>query len=288
MARSRICCSVGKPPREVIAIALVIGVACAGLRLGAEQTAQSGYLVGPQDELRISVFNEPELSGIFTVDGDGTITFTFIGRVSVDGLTLREVQDEITRRLSDGYLRDPQVSVEVAEFRSQQVYVIGEVARPGILELRGSLSLLEALAEAGGTTAQAGNELTLTRFAADRSSGVPVLPADGDPPADVSVYSLEDIQLLAVVTLRDNDTVNVAKAATFYVTGHVGSPGDLVWTRGMTVLQAIALAGGYTTRGSNRGIRIERQVDGERISISVNDQDLVEAEDIIVVRARRF
>ena len=88
MARSPSVVAAASPPRVALVVALVIGVACAGLRLGAQQTALSGYLVGPQDELRITVFDEAGPSGTYLVDGDGSITFPLLGRVSVDGLTL--------------------------------------------------------------------------------------------------------------------------------------------------------------------------------------------------------
>ena len=246
--------------------------------------------VGPQDVLRISVFNEPDLSGVFTVDGDGTVTFPFISRVSVDGLTLHEVETEITQQLGDGFLVNPQVSVEIEEYRSQSVYVLGEVGSPGIYRLSGNLSLIEVLVQAGGTTAQAGNELQIIRSASGRAPGGPVLAQEDDPEVEVTEVSLEDIRTgrLALVSLRDGDTVNVPKAAIFYVTGFVSSPGSYVWSPGMTVQRAIALAGGYTNRGSSRGIETTRMVDGVSTSVSVSEDDPVQPDDVINIRARRF
>ena len=290
MARSPICCSAGSPPRVALVVALVIGVACAGLRLGAQQTALTGYLVGPQDELRITVFDEAALSGTYMVDGDGSITFPLLGRVSVDGLTLREIQDEITRQLADGFLVNPQVSSQIEEYRRQSVYVLGEVGSPGIYRLSGSLNLIEVLVQAGGVTAQAGNEVHIIRSTGGETSAGPVLEQDDDPEVELTVVSLEDIRTgrLALVTIRDGDTVNVPKAETFYVLGQVASPGSYVWTLGMTVQQAIALARGYTNRGSSRGIRITRTVDGQRIEVGVDEDDLVQPGDTINIRARRF
>ncbi len=274
-----------------LVVALVIGVACAGLRLGAQEPASSGYLVGPQDELQITVFNEDELTGTYMVDGDGSITFPLLGRVSVDGLTLREVQDEITRQLADGFLVNPQVSSQIEEYRRQSVYVLGEVGSPGIYRLSGSLNLIEVLVQAGGVTAQAGNEIHIIRSTGGETPAGPVLGQDdGNPEVELTVVSLEDIRTgrLALVTIRDGDTVNVPKAETFYVLGQVASPGSYVWTLGMTVQQAIALARGYTNRGSSRGIRITRTVDGQRIEVGVNENDLVQPGDTINIRARRF
>ena len=271
-------------------VALVIGVACADLRLGAQQTALSGYLVGPQDELRITVFDEAALSGTYLVDGDGSITFPLLGRVSVDGLTLREVQDEITRQLGDGFLVNPQVSSQIEEYRRQSVYVLGEVGSPGIYRLSGNLNLIEVLVQAGGVTAQAGNEVHIIRSTSGGTPTGPVLGQDGDPEVELTIVNLEDIRTgrLALVTIGDGDTVNVPKAETFYVLGQVASPGSYVWTPGMTVQQAIALGGGYTSRGSSRGIRITRTVDGQRREVGVNEDDLVQPGDTINIRARRF
>ncbi len=273
-----------------MSVALVIGVACADLLLGAQQPAPTAYLVGPQDELQITVFGEDDLTGTYTVDSDGSITFPLLGRVSVDGLTLREIQDEITRQLGDGFLVSPQVGSEIAEYRRQSVYVLGEVGTPGIYRLSGVLSLIEVLVEAGGVTAQAGNEVQIIRSASGRASTGPVLAQDGDAEVEVTVVSLEDIRTgrLALVTIRDGDTVNVPKAETFYVLGQVASPGSYVWTLGMTVQQAIALAGGYTNRGSNRGIRITRTVDGKRTEVGVKEDNPVQPDDTIEIRARRF
>ena len=286
------CSSVGKSRRATIAIRLVIvigiGIACVGVQLGAQQPEPSDYVVGPQDQLQVTVFDEPDLSRRVTVDSDGTITLPLVGRVSVDGLILPEVQDEIIRQLGDGFLINPQASVEVVEFRSQSVYVLGEVASPGIYSLSGNLNLLTVLVQAGSTTAQAGDVVQIIRSASGQASAGPVL--EGDDETEMEEVSLADIRTgrLRFVTLRDGDTVNVPKAAIFFVTGHVSSPGQYVWVQGMTVRQAIALAGGYTNRGSNRGIRVRREIDSAPAAVSVNEDDRVLAGDVLEIRARRF
>ena len=290
MARFPTCCSAGVTPRVAIAVALVIGVACAGLRLGAQQPVGANYLVGPEDTLRITVFNEDDLTGTYAVDLGGNITFPLLGQVSVDGLTLGEIQEEITGQLGDGLLVNPQVSCEIVEYRRQSVYVLGEVGSPGIYRLSGNLTLIEVLVQAGGATAQAGDEVHIIRSASGGAPAGPVLENNGDPGVEVIRVSLEDIRTgrLALVTVLDGDTVNVPKAATFFVLGQVALPGSYVWSRGMTVQQAIAIAGGYTNRGSNRGIRITRMVDGERTEVGVDEDDPVQPNDTINIRARRF
>src|SRR5947208_601226 len=89
------------------------------------------YIVGPLDVLAIDVFGQPTLHGNYPVDADGTFTFPLLGRTKVGGLTLREVEELLRMQLSNGFLKNPQVSVAVAQYRSQRVFVVGEVRVPG-------------------------------------------------------------------------------------------------------------------------------------------------------------
>jgi polysaccharide export outer membrane protein len=91
------------------------------------------YIVGPNDVLTITVFNQPQLSGRFAVESDGTLAFPLLGRVTVGGLSIRAVEDQMRGRLAAGYVKDPHVSVTMEEYRSQQIFVMGEVRQPGSL-----------------------------------------------------------------------------------------------------------------------------------------------------------
>ena len=105
---------------------------------------------------------------------------------------------------------------------------------------------------------------------------------------EVTTTSLDDILTgWVMLTLHDGDTVNIPGAPTIFVTGQVSSPGRFVWEEGMTVEQAIALPGGYTNRGSDRGI-VRRRVDGELTTIDVTEADVVEPNDTVRVRPRRL
>ncbi len=252
--------------------------------------AGEDYRVGTDDVLLITVFAEPELTGPFTVDNDGAFAYPLLGRVTVEDLTLREVEVLLAGLLADGFLRDPQLNVKVLEYRSQNVYVLGEVRAPGIYPLTGSMSLIQVLVAAGSMTATAGYEVQIVRRTGDVELGAgPVLPEDSAE-VEVTYLNLLDLQSgrLSEVRLQDGDTVYVPKAETFFVTGFVRSPGSFVWDRGITVLQAISLAGGLTDRGSNRGIRLLRIVDGEQEEVSVNLEDPVQAGDTVVIRQRFF
>ena len=250
------------------------------------------YLVGPQDVLRVTVFEEPGLTGLFTVDPDGTLAFPLIDRITVGGRALREIEVRLVERLLDGYLRYAQVKVEVEQYGSQKVYVLGEVRTPGVVSLTGNMTLFEVLVKAGSTTEDAGNLVQIVRSSGARAMSGPVLPQEGidTDRAEVTAVDLRDIRTgqLSQVTVRNGDTVYVPKAARFFVTGNVRDPGAFVWERGITVLQAVALAGGVTERGSTRGIKILRVVDNSRREISADMKDPVEPGDTIRVRQRYF
>ena len=244
------------------------------------------YVVSTQDVLKVTVYDEPQLSGTFRVDTDGAFTYPFIGRIKAAGETLRTVEATLTKLLADGYVRSPQVAIEVEHYRSQSVFVVGEVRSPGKYELNGQMTLLEALARAGSTTASAGNAVLILR--ASRTTDAALEP-DADDVADVRRVSLGDLQqgrLNQNVVLREGDTIFVPKAERFFVTGHVRSPGAYTYENGMTVRQAISLAGGLSERGSNRGIKAIRMVDGERKEVSVKLTDVIEPNDTLVIRQR--
>ncbi|MDE3156907.1 MAG: SLBB domain-containing protein, partial [Acidobacteriota bacterium] len=252
-------------------------------------TADS-YVIGPRDILNITVFDEPDLSGPFRVDGDGTITYPLLGRVTAAGLTSRGLEDRLRGLLANGYLKQPQVRVEVEQYRSQSVYIIGEVRSPGRYPLTGNMTLIEALAAAGSLSGTAGSELLIVHSTQKTPPTGPVVPGS-DETAQVTHVNIADLQagkLSANVELHDGDTIFVPKAETFYITGQVRNPGAYVLQPGMTVLQAISLAGGLTDRGSNRRIKIIRFVDGKKKELGVNQTDLVQAGDTIVVPQRFF
>ena len=121
------------------------------------------YVVGPSDVLAITVFNQPQLTGKFAIEADGTLAFPLVGRIKVGGLNIRAVEDDLRKRLANGYLTDPQVNVTVEQYRSQQIFVMGEVKQPGTLQFTGAMTLIEALARVGSPTDRAGSEVVVVR-----------------------------------------------------------------------------------------------------------------------------
>lgn len=248
------------------------------------------YVVGPNDVLLITVFNQPQLSGKFAVEADGALTYPLVGRVSVGGKSIRAAEDEMRRLLANGFLKDPQVSVSVEQYRSQQIIMMGEVRQPGPLQFTGSMTLLEALARVGSTTDKAGTDVIIVRSAGGSAAPV-AAPNPSDPNAETIRVDLAMLQagtLSQNVALRAGDTIFVPRAATVFVSGHVKTPGEYPIRTGTTVRQAIALAGGVTDRGSTRRLQLLRQVDGKETTISADLTTIVQAGDTIVVRERFF
>jgi polysaccharide export outer membrane protein len=248
------------------------------------------YRVGPSDELKINVFDEPALSGTFRVDADGSIPYSLVGRVVVAAKTVREIEQLLTQRLLDGYVRQPRVTVEVAQFRSRKVFIMGEVRTPGQYALDGDVTLLEVLALAGALTESAGEHISVRRSREPAEALGASLPEDPET-VEVLRVSLADLQagrLASNLVLQDGDTIIVPAAPRVFVTGHVRNPGAVVLRGRLTVQQAIALAGGFTERGSNRGIKIRREVSSAFVEIDVALTDFVQANDTIIVRQRRI
>ena len=247
------------------------------------------YVIGPEDLLTITVFDEADLTNKYRVDSEGMVTFPLVGRIPASGLTIREFQDRLVDRLSSGFIKNPQVRVEMDQYKSQSVFVIGEVRTPGKIVMSGTLSLIEALALAGSPTTAASSELIVIH-PKKAKPGEATLP-DEATDAVRTLVNIKDLQVGKAgqgIVLQDGDTVFVPKAQTFYITGQVRSPGSYVLEPGMTILQAISLAGGLTERGSDRGMKIERIVGGKRQEVDVTLTDTVKPNDTIVIRQRFF
>ena len=269
---------------QSIAVLVVLALSCT--RLAAQEDSNSNYVIGPGDVLAVHVFYEPQLSGSFRVENDGHFGYPFLGRVSAGGRTASAVAVQLRKLLADGYLRNPQVTVDVEQFRSQSVFVMGEVRTPGKYILSGTITVLDALAQAGSMLPSAGGEVLLLH-PRNAALGSPTLPDQSD--ADTTRVNLRDMvdgKLPRNVTVQDGDTIFVPKADRIFVTGLVRSPGSYVLERNMTVLQAISTAGGISERGSNRRLRIVRIVDGKRKEFSAKPTDIVQPGDTIVVRQR--
>lgn len=248
--------------------------------------ASSDYRVGPQDTLSITVFGEPQLSGKVRVDNDGSFPFQYLGRVKVDGMTVTEIEALLRKSLADGYLRNPQISVEVDQYRSQSVFVLGEVRLPNKYSLAGNSTLMDALTQAGSVSSNAGHWI-LIRHA--RQGVSEQLNASDENTADLRI-NLDDLQSgkIAPVPIQDGDTIYVPRAERIYVNGQVRTPGAYPYEENMTVFTAIALAGGITEKGSNTRISVVRIEKNEKKEIDVKQTDTLRAGDQVFVKPRRL
>lgn len=265
---------------------VVVGVTLASLVVCQAQSAVS-YVIGPQDVLSITVFDQASLSSKYTVETDGTFTFPLVGRVKAAGLTLRDFEGELKRRLADGYFKDPQLSVAIEEYRSQRIFIVGEVRQPGTVALAGGMTLIEVLARAGSTLPTASGEVLVVR-PAEKADG-PLLPdTKASEVIRVSLRELESGAGTHNVQLRDGDTVYVPQAAFVYVFGQVKNPGSYPVQRDTTVLQALSLAGGVTEMGAMNRIRVVRVINGQKKEIRMKPTDLVTGGDTLIVPERFF
>jgi polysaccharide export outer membrane protein len=307
----------------------------------APSVAAPEYEIGPADVLNVIVLGQPSMSGEMAVDGDGMLNFPFLGRVKAAGLSPAELERKLITMLSDGYLKRPQVSVSVKQFRSQRVFVTGEVVRPGPYGLKPDRSLLTLLQDVGELTPNVGHEVIVIRapppvpwdpvpaesapaapppppapvepLGEEKSSGERAEPAAADPtpaptptpsptprpgplyPGEVPGSQIFRLNLRDIrsgypdkdMPLQVGDTVYLPKAAQFYVSGHVARPGAYRYEEGLTVFQALALAGNPTERGSNK-VKIIRLVDGRRKEFRPKMTDPVLPEDTLQVPERFF
>ncbi len=292
-------------PRALTIAALALAL-CASAPAAAQvvpepQGAAPGanYIVGPQDVLVITSYDQPELTGTFTVELDGSFTYPLIGRLTVGGMTLREVEATLEKELVDrGFFRDPEVTVAIEQYRSQRIYIVGEVRTPGAYPMSGEMRLVEALALAGSTLPTASGEAVIVSSSTEALvlEPTPNSAASTGQPAEqsgsvvrVDLRRLENGDLSQNVALTNGDTIFVLRAESVYVFGQVRNPGAYpLRQKDTTVLQALSLAGGVTDRGSTGRIHIVRIVDGEREEVEADLTDIVLPRDTIVVPERFF
>ena len=233
------------------------------------------YIIGPGDVLEISVYDHPDLQTRVRVGSDGAIVMPLLGQVGVAELTTAGVGEKITTLLADGYLVNPQVNVFVIEFRSKKVVVLGRINQPGLIELSGSISLLELISRAGGLEKDAGETATVKRKVDGKDTIIPI---------DLESL-IEGGNMSQNIAILDGDTVVISKAGMCFVTGEVNEPGTYPCGGGTTVLKMIALANGFTGKASKGGVRIVRIAGDEKTVFKDVDLDttLVYDNDVIVV-----
>lgn len=234
------------------------------------------YIIGEGDVLKITVYDHDDLTTTVRVSGDGVISFPLIGQIEVKGMTLSEISDKITNMLADGYIVNPQVNIFVQEFRSKKAFIMGEVSKPGLYVLPGNTTFLELLSEAGGLTKDAGDKAIIKRKQLSETVE-DIITVDLKGLIEKGDASLD-------IPIMDNDSIYVAKAGVFYVTGEVKKPDAYKYEEGTTVIKAITMGGGFTDKAAKGKVKIIRKVDGkEEVIEKVKMDEPVLPDDVIVV-----
>jgi len=205
--------------------------------------------LGSGDLVEVSVYNVPELATKARIGANGDLYLPLIDYVHVAGLTVDEAQSIIEKRYTDGgFVKNPHVSVFVDSYASQGASLLGEVLRPGIYPVLGGQRLFDLLSAAGGLTEKAGNSVTIThRNQPDHPVTVPLARNVAEvPDSNIPIFP--------------GDTVVIRRADIVYVVGDVQHPTGILMDRGsLTVLQAVALAGGTTSTSKLNSARIIRK-----------------------------
>ena len=276
-----------------------------GLSAASQQSTgvSKDYRLGPDDLLQITIYNIPEQEARITprtttlrVSQDGMIALPLIGQMELRGKTTSELERELNQRYAK-YIRNPQVGVLVQEFR-QRVSVMGAVQKPGVFELTGPRTLVDALAQAGGVTERAGNQVHIYREDAKggRQSIVidlMMLANSGGRIMDQNVPG--SVNML----LQPGDVINVPQSGMFFVDGAVGRRGSYPLGRTYTLTQALATAGGADPELADySGITINRRVSPEKLEIIPIDlsaiqsgaavDPLIQPDDVVLVPMSGF
>ena len=279
--------------RSLAAIALVAQVALLGRAVAAEEAGAAPspaassaassapavdpfddrgaavYQVGVGDTIAVRVFGQADFKDGYMIDDDGRVDLPWVGPIDVAGMSVGQITRLISRALADGYLRDPQVTVQVDKFQSQPVQVLGAVKKADTYYLQGPTRILDLLAMVGGVeSAKSSSEIHITRTVSTDS-----------------VTKVVDMEALmntgrGNLRLQAGDVVNVLEGKVFYVGGEVGKPGEIPWRGGLTVTRALALAGGSKNTANLRRATLTRS-NGTKIKINIRrimkgkDEDVV-------------
>jgi polysaccharide biosynthesis/export protein len=247
------------------------------------ESARPLMQLGPGDQVKMDVFGRPEMDTTTYVADDGTVRVPLAGAVSVAGLSPVQAAQKVEQALRDGqFLVDPHVTFTVLLVRSQRARVFGEVRTPGLYTIESSTTILDLLAQAGGPTDKAADVAFVLR--PDASGNVQRFPVNLKGANDA-----KDSAPAVLQTLLAGDSLYVPGAQQFYIAGEVHAPAQYRLEAGMTVLQAIARAGGVTEKGSTSRVQIRRRgPDGKYLTLSPKSGDLVQADDVITVKERIF
>ncbi|WP_148715336.1 SLBB domain-containing protein [Chitinolyticbacter meiyuanensis] len=235
------------------------------------------YRLGPGDVVRVTVYDHADLDTEAQLTQDGKLAFPLVGLLDLNNLSFTEAAKRVSEALERGqFLRKAHVNVLITQYRSQRISVVGEVNRPGRYQLDSPTSLVDAIALAGGVSVNGGDRVVLVRGTERREVLLSQLVNPANPTADgAKVFS--------------GDVVFVPRMQQFYVYGEVNRPGNFRLENNMTVMQALASAGGFNPRASHRNVAVHRTAgDGSVQELAVKLTDRVQENDVIYVQEALF
>lgn len=238
------------------------------------------YVLAPGDIIRITVYQNPDLTTETRVSESGTITFPLLGSVRIATLSVSQAEKIIATRLRDGnFVQQPQVIILPTQVRGSQVAVLGQVNRPGRYPLElANTRISDIVATAGGISALGADTIVLSGMRNGRQIRKHI---------DVNALFVDGTELDEPVS--SGDTLFVERAPVFYIHGQVNRPGAFRLERNMSVMQGLATGGGVTARGTERGLRIHRRTDNGKVQeFEPKLEDLLQVNDVIYVRESIF
>ncbi|MED5619582.1 polysaccharide export protein EpsE [Ideonella sp. BN130291] len=266
-----------------VSAALAGPVASAQQQGGARAAASVGeYRLGSGDVIRITVYQNPDLTLEARISEAGSLSYPLLGTVRLGGLTVSEAEKRIADGLRNGnFVKQPQVSVLVTQVRGNQASVLGQVNRPGRFPIEvADMHLSDLLAMAGGIATSGADVITLVGM------------RDGKPfrrEIDLPNVFRGDRRQQDDLIIQNGDVVYVERAPMVYIYGEVQRPGAMRLERNMTVMQALATGGGLTQRGTERGLRVHRRgSDGKVEVVQPNLNDSLRDGDVVYVRESLF
>jgi len=266
-------------------LGLQAALACAGTAAPSAPTTATQPLLqlGPGDEVKMEVYGRPEMDTTTYVADDGSVRVPLAGPVSVGGLSPAGAAQKVEAALKQGqFLVDPHVTFTMLQSRSQRVSVLGEVHTPGRYPIESNSTVLDLIAQAGGATEKGSDVIYILR--PDGAGTLQRYPVNLK-----GVVDAKDSAPGVLQTLRGGDSIFVPVAEQFYIAGEVHAPAMYRLESGMTLLQAIARAGGVTEKGSTSRVQIKRRgPKGDYIVISGKLSEQIQPDDVITVKERIF
>ncbi len=247
-----------------------------GVWVNGASADEANYLLGPGDMLKITVYNNPDLTLETRITETGTISFPLLGEVALGGMTASAAEKKLSNQLeTGGFVKQAQINILVMQFQSKMVSILGSVYKPGRYPLDRTMNLTEVLALAGGVPADGSDMITVI----DKSGKIE--------------YDLRNIVKNADgsknINLVGGEIIYVPRAPMFYIYGEAQRPGSYRIERDMTVMQALAIGGGPTPRGTQRGVKLHRRNASGVVEVLRPElTDLVKQDDVLFIKESLF